>query len=169
MFFISTPYHHTKPTNVLYGVFIILILAASIAVFSIFMKGERKPNDIPITFPAGVVYMGGAVLSVDVANTPEARIRGLSGRKTLPAGRGMLFIFDSTARHGMWMKEMNFPIDIIWVGENFRIVSIMKHATPQSYPQVFRPSQGARYVIEVPSGFSAEHKIKLDDPVSFEL
>ena len=59
------------------------------------------------------------------------------------------------------MKEMNFPIDIIWLDENLKIVAIKENAMTESYPEVFTPSTPARYVLEVPAGFVQKNKISV--------
>ena len=50
-----------------------------------------------------------------------------------------------------WMKNMNFPIDIIWIDENGNIVYRVINADPSSYPKTFTPSASARYVLEIPA------------------
>lgn len=59
--------------------------------------------------------VGGEVFWLDIAATPALRAKGLSGRNGIPADGGMIFLFDIPARHAFWMKDMKFPIDIIWV------------------------------------------------------
>ena len=79
----------------------------------------------------------------------------------------MLFIFNSADNYGFWMKDMIFPIDIIWIGENKKIVYIEKNVLPESYPKNFSPNVKAMYVLEVLSGFSEKHNIKIGDEVFF--
>lgn len=106
------------------------------------------------------VVVGGVSVLVEIADTPENKQRGLSGRSSLPEGSGMLFIFDTDDEWGIWMKDMLFPIDIIWANTEGRVVGVVENASPDSYPKVFSPSRPARYVLEVPAGFAAEHKIR---------
>lgn len=94
-------------------------------------------------------------IAVMLAETPEEHARGLSGREGLDADMGMLFIFDHSEQYGFWMPDMHFPIDIIWIGEDWRIVDIMPRTTPESYPTVFKPRVPARYVLEVNAGNTA--------------
>ncbi|MAF79659.1 hypothetical protein CL629_01115 [bacterium] len=61
------------------------------------------------------VSVGENVFEAEVADSIEERSRGLSGREGLEDGRGMLFLFEYPAVQGFWMKDMKFPIDIIWV------------------------------------------------------
>src|SRR4051812_48326835 len=69
------------------------------------------------TQSAGEVVVEGKIISIEVADTPEARERGPSGRESLPQGSGVLFVFDAPATYGFWMKDMRFPIDIVWLDE----------------------------------------------------
>lgn len=91
-------------------------------------------------------------IAIEIATTSEAHKRGLSGRTLLPLGQGMLFVFDHTDIYPFWMPDMHFAIDIIWIGEDKRIVFIKEHATPESYPELFTPPAPARYVLEVADG-----------------
>ena len=59
-----------------------------------------------------MIRFGDATLSIEIADTADERIRGLSGRPSLPEGTGLLFIFDTQGLHGIWMKDMSFPIDM---------------------------------------------------------
>ncbi|OGJ37504.1 MAG: hypothetical protein A2383_00575 [Candidatus Pacebacteria bacterium RIFOXYB1_FULL_39_46] len=72
----------------------------------------------------------GKRLIVEVVNTPESRNRGLSGRERLETD-GMLFVFDRPQIIGFWMKEMKFPIDIIWLNNN-SIVGLERNIQPPS-------------------------------------
>jgi len=81
--------------------------------------------------------------------------RGLSGRAQLPSGHGMLFLFDSLSRQSMWMIEMKFPLDIVWLDENFTVVHISYNCEPcksaaecPSYSSKFR----VKYAIEMTAG-----------------
>ena len=114
------------------------------------------------------VHIGSVVIPITLVSTPELRERGLSGLKMLPEGAGMLFDMKSVGNHGIWMKEMLFSIDILWIDDSNRINTIIAHATPDSYPHVFYPSSPARYVLEVNAGFVTAQKIKVGDSVLFE-
>lgn len=80
--------------------------------------------------------------------------KGLSGRENMPDNQGMLFVFDSPAAHCFWMKDMRFPLDIIWADANKKIVTIEENVQPDTYPNSFCPDQLALYVIEVNAGVS---------------
>lgn len=52
---------------------------------------------------------------VDLAVSQKEKERGLSGRKMLPSGHGMLFVYDHKETYGFWMKDMQFPLDFLWI------------------------------------------------------
>ncbi|MEX2014012.1 MAG: DUF192 domain-containing protein, partial [Parcubacteria group bacterium] len=70
--------------------------------------------------------------------------------------------------HGFWMKDMHFAIDIVWIDENFRIVGIEKEVRPETFPQVFRPDQPIKYVLELPAGYSERHDIGVGAVVQYK-
>ena len=111
--------------------------------------------------------VGGALISVEIADTQEARVQGLSGREFFPEDAGLLFIFEEEAKHGIWMKDMLLDIDIIWLDNSFTIVSIEEDVSPNTYPKVFTPKTPARYVLEVPAGFVQKHGINIGDGAIF--
>lgn len=104
-------------------------------------------------------YVNDAPLKVAIANTPETRSKGLSGLKSLPPNHGLLFVFPENEKYGIWMKGMNFSIDIIWLNENMRVVHWEEDVRPDSYPSIFYPPTNARYVLETNVGFIADRGI----------
>ena len=63
----------------------------------------------------------------------------------------------------MWMKDMQFPIDILWLDAEYKIVFIKHVSTPETYPESFYSDVPARYVLELPAGFAREHDFKIGD------
>jgi uncharacterized membrane protein (UPF0127 family) len=115
------------------------------------------------------VSFGENTFRVEVVDTLPLRQQGLSGRDSLQSNAAMLFIFDENAEHGIWMKDMNFSIDIIWLDENRRIVNIEKNVAPSTFPEVFRPSVDARYVLEIANGQAEKNNLRLGDQAQFNL
>lgn len=141
-----------------------LILLVFFAVGFLLLK--QAPQAVRV-IDADHMKIGGVVLNIERAVTPQAHAQGLSGRKEMKDNEGMLFIFDKVGKYGFWMKDMNFPIDMIWIGDDFRVVSIQKNAQPASYPQIFGDSVDSRYVLEVISGFSEKNNLQIGDTVEF--
>ncbi len=92
----------------------------------------------------------------EVAKTGEEKARGLSFRNCLNPGSGMLFSYELPGDYCYWMKDMNFPIDMIWLDEEKRVVTIKNSVLPSTYPQSFCPDKPTRYVLEVSSGYAQQ-------------
>ena len=102
---------------------------------------------------AKVITPRGNSIDVEIADTEEKRRIGLSFRKQLLPGKGMLFIFDEKKKHSFWMKNMLIPLDILWM-DNHRIVHI-EHATPplqNQEPRTLVPDKKANFVLEIAAG-----------------
>ena len=95
--------------------------------------------------------------------TDATREKGLSGHAPLASDEGMLFVFDGPAQQNFWMKEMLFPIDMIWLDSNMRVVGAAERATPESYPTIFSSPSSTKYVLEVPAGEYAARSLMLGD------
>ena len=121
-------------------------------------RSVQKAQGQP-TLPMTTITIGTTTLQVEVATTEIETQQGLSGRPSLALGSGMLFIFDPPRVPGFWMKDMLFPLDIIFIDQKGRVVTVHKNIAPQTYPTTFRPSVPARYVLEVPAGFADTHRI----------
>lgn len=105
-------------------------------------------------------------VKIEVADSKSERERGLSGQEYIDSDQGLYFIYEDTDYHGIWMKEMKFAIDIIWISDNQEVVHIEKGIKPETFPKVFEPKIPARYVLEVGSGFVKRNGIKLGDLVT---
>ncbi len=114
------------------------------------------PETIPMTIAGVTVYAA-------VADSWPERIRGLSNTPYLPEEVVKLFVFDTAGLHAIWMKDMNYAIDIIWLDEAGKVVSLVNEAAPESYPEAFIPDAPAVYVIETVAGFVAKHEIAVGD------
>lgn len=115
------------------------------------------------------VLVGSVPVAAEVAATEEKRQQGLSGRESLAEGEGMLFVFAENGPWGIWMKGMLFSIDILFIAESGEIITVVADASPDTYPAVFSPSKDARYVLELPAGFTKKHGIAEGDMVDVGL
>lgn len=102
------------------------------------------------------VSIGNTTFKVEVADTMMSRAKGLSGRDGLDAGKGMLFLFDSAGMQGFWMKDMKFPIDIIWINGD-RVIGFAENLQPESKKTIFSltvyyPPSAVDKVLEVNAG-----------------
>ena len=64
------------------------------------------------------------------------------------------------------MKDMTFPIDIIWIDEQFRIIYIKEQVDPSTYPDTFAPDSPARFVLEMNSFFVESFQINVGDKLT---
>ena len=110
---------------------------------------------------------GDVPVTVELATTPSQQAIGLMYRKELGASAGMLFVFPDTVEHPFWMKNTVLPLDMIFLGDDRKVVGIVKDAVPfTTTPRtVGAPS---RYVLEVNAGFSARHHVASGDQATFE-
>lgn len=114
------------------------------------------------------VVVKDTVLAGYVADTSDKRTKGLSGKQFLPSGTSMLFVFDKPDLYGIWMKDMLFPLDIVWLDKNKVVVHSLSNVQPSTYPHVFYPSKQAVYVIEFRAGFLEERGVKKGDTLFFD-
>lgn len=133
-----------------------IIVVGGILFFTAERGGEDNKNTVTIK---------GYKLEVEIVRTPEEQMRGLSGRESLAENAGMLFVYEQQTTPAFWMKEMNFPIDIIWIGSDKRIVDITENLAPETFPQLFRPSAPVQYVLEVNAGWAENHTISTGDKI----
>ncbi|MBC7836544.1 DUF192 domain-containing protein [Acetobacteraceae bacterium] len=143
----------------------IALIAVALVLATVFYITE--PHDTPTIMTQLAktsVTVGSTTIEAEVASTPASRGKGLSDRASLLPGNGMLFVFEEEGSWGIWMKDMQFPIDIIWAGSNGSIITIEKNITPSTYPTAFYPeTPRAKYVLEVPAGFADEHTLAEGD------
>jgi len=131
-----------------FGVFIslfILLIGANLVVFCLKLIPIKVDN---------------AKLLVEIADTPEKKAMGLSKRKSLSKNSGVLFIFSPPQIASFWMKDMHFPIDLIFIDENCEVSEIFNNLGPESFPQVFTSKTAIKYALEVNSDFVEKHLIK---------
>ncbi|MBI5400997.1 MAG: DUF192 domain-containing protein [Candidatus Yonathbacteria bacterium] len=145
-----------------------LCIAVAILVAAMFAVPSKKISQQSSHEPASSsVLLGGQEIFVEIVDTPALQERGLSFREKLDTDTGMLFIFADAQPYGFWMKDMRFPLDIIYFDQKRKIVDVWEHADPASYPKVFTPRASAQFVLEVSAGFFAEHHLKTGN--TFEL
>jgi len=118
-----------------------------------------------------IVKIQNLEIIVDLADTPEKRSKGLSGRESLDEKEGMLFILDGKDQTPIfWMKDMLIPIDIIWINSGKivqidRAIQIPEKDTSDADLTRYSPEVSIDYVLEVNSGFSDKYELKAGDSV----
>jgi len=127
-----------------------------------------KPAVIPLTLPSG------KVLQTEVMVKDEDRAMGLMFRPSLPLDHGMLFLFEQADFHGIWMKNCKFPIDILWLDEEKKVVHLAEAVPPctaklDSDCAVYTPLRRASYVVELNAGQARREKAVVGSTIKFTL
>jgi len=109
-----------------------------------------------------------------VADIASERKKGLSELDSLPLNEGMLFVFESEGQYGIWMKDMKFAIDIIWVDKNKKIIDIEQNVAPEPGKKdnelnIYKPEGSSLYILEVNAGLSSLHSLEVGDLLELEL
>lgn len=112
-----------------------------------------------------VVKFGGKAFTIEIANTDDLREKGLSGHTPLTDTEGMLFVFPAPGKYGFWMKDMTFPIDIIWIDEQGMVVHVEHSVATSTYPTILYPTNESLYVLEIKAGQSKSLRVKNGDRV----
>jgi len=139
----------------------IALLILCIAVIGVYFYPQKIKS--PTNTCVVDIKVGNTTVHSRIAKTMKEREQGLSGTPPLLKNEGMLFVFDFPDTHGFWMKDMNYPLDIIWFDENNKISFVKKNFTPESFPRVESPTIVGSYVLEVSSGFFDMNNLNLGD------
>jgi hypothetical protein len=141
------------------GVIIVILIAINAYLFFVMPDKPSGPY----------VRVGSEVVAVDIADEPEERRQGLSGRARLGEDEGMLFVFSDKAVRSFWMPDMNFGLDMIWVKDD-RIVHITREASPGGDNPIERYSSQlpVNYVLEVNAGYAEKKGIEVGDRVEIQ-
>ncbi len=106
-------------------------------------------------------------VAVEVVRRPHALRQGLMYRDRLAAAGGMLFVYPAEDQRSFWMKNTYIPLDIVFIGDNRRIVGIVRDAQPlTTTPR--RVDAPSRFVLEVNAGFTRRHGVRTGSRVRFE-
>lgn len=136
--------------------FVALLLAILLSLYSTDQAVAPSTNDKAATGEcSGFLLEREVCFSLERVETNEARAKGLSGRDNLAPGSGMLFVFDSPAKQCIWMKDMKFNLDIVWLDESKKVTKIEKDVRPDTYPASFC-ADNTKYVIELNAGDAAK-------------
>ena len=150
----------------LYKVSLLIILLVAAGYYLV-------PKYFPLLFsqPEGNYYavtISGESFKLEVADTEEKRLKGLSGRNEMASDKGMIFIFDDVASHGIVMRGMRFPLDIIWL-RNKKVVDIADNVYPDNgfESKIYYPVIQADVVIELNAGAAEKLNLKVGDRLSW--
>lgn len=161
-----------KILHALLGISVGVLLAFAVAVFRALVYDQKNPP-----LPTTELILAGETFRVELARSVGEMALGLSGREGLAEGDGsansphggMLFIFDAPMVQSFWMKDMKFPIDIIWINGN-RIVGFAENARPETGKKpwqltIYSSPEPVDKVLEVAAGTVARLNVKVGDEV----
>jgi uncharacterized membrane protein (UPF0127 family) len=148
-----------------------------IAAVGYFYKNSDKvnqrlnPQKNTPAYNGKTVTIGDDVIKVEVARNDDQRKKGLSGRATLDAESGMIFVFEKTdVTPVFWMKDTMIPLDIVWIndGKVAKIdanVPVPKEGASDNELPRYSSSVPVDYVLEVNAGYTGARGISVGDSV----
>ena len=152
---------------------ILAVLGLGVFVFYSSLEGgaeQSEAEDVVKNWERRDVILakiGSHAFRLRVARTERERAQGLGGVAALVQNEGMLFTFQNDGLHGIWMKDMRIPIDILWLSNDFQIVDFAEKVSPDSFPRIFTPTTPARFVVELPAGAKKASGVAAGDAVQF--
>ena len=158
----------TTRAQVLIPIFIAAVIVGAAGLLS--LPSESKLESVE--FPMGTIKVDDVPLQVQIADTEPRRIRGLMFQDQLPYDQGMIFVFERSGLHSIWMLNMQFSLDMIWFDQDGKVVHIEKDVPPCKTAleiascQSVIPEDEAVYVLEVTSGFIDQNNITKDSVFS---
>jgi len=107
----------------------------------------------------------------EVAKTPWAKTKGLMFRASLKEGEGLLLEFSGETKPSIWMPFMRFPLDLVFIDGEKRVVDIKANVKPMSRNlktwKLYVPKEKCRWVLEVNAGKTSETKTSTGDALDF--
>ena len=134
-----------------------------------YLASQPAKSQQPVS--QGNLKVGNALINVDVANTQEKRVKGLSGIDSIPKNYGLLFVLEKVDTHKFWMKGVKFPLDFIWIRGD-TVVDITPNVQPPTSDQsdnllpVYQSKEPVDKVLEVSAGAVLANNIKVGDKVA---
>ena len=118
------------------------------------------------------VTVKGFELNADIPTTSELMAKGLAVKNQLKENEAMLFVFEESAKRSFWMKDMKFPIDIIWLDSDGNVVHIEQNLQPCVSVLIctsYSPNIESQYVLETVAGFTQRHNVSVGTDIDFKL
>ncbi|MBI2405710.1 DUF192 domain-containing protein [Candidatus Microgenomates bacterium] len=150
-----------KQILLLFGLLVAMILVAAWLTRGGFKLQLQSENTMKV---------GDTTLTVEIADTPEAHEKGLSGKDSLGESEGMLFVMTADTTPSFWMRDMRFAVDILWINDGK--VTQMTESAPVPSPGAsldalprYTSSVPIDYVLEVNAGWARAHNITVGTPV----
>jgi len=121
-----------------------------------------EPAVCPIGLPMRQVQVHGQTLWVEIAESDDALLCGLSKRDSLPPDHGMLFVMPRVMPMSFWMRNTHMPLSIAFLDAQGRILDIQS-MVPDRTDILYRSPGPVRYAVEVNLGWFASHGVNVGD------
>lgn len=110
------------------------------------------------------------MIATEVVSTPEGMRVGLQSRDALMPGAGLLFVHKQLGLHHYWTYRVLFPIDIVWIGANGRIVDIRSNVPPcgELPCPSYGPAHPSRFVLELGAGEAERNGMRIGQRLEME-
>ncbi len=148
------------------------ISALFVILITIVIVALSAQNYLKTRSKTPIATINNHIFKLEIAKTPKEKEMGLSAKKTLEKDFGMLFPFEKPGYYSFWMKDMKFPIDIIYI-RNDHIVTIHKNVKPPKNPNdrllLYNSKEPADTVLEINAGLSEKYNFKESNEVKLSL
>ncbi len=145
---------------------LLFLISLVVAIF------QKNPSIFKLNFTkTASATINKQTFSILVAKTSKEKQIGLSEKKSLPQNEGMLFPFEKPEFYSFWMKNMKFPIDIIFINKNHIVTVYQNVQPPKSKDEnliIYKPEEPVNTVLEINAGLSKKYNIKKGDEVKTE-
>jgi uncharacterized membrane protein (UPF0127 family) len=152
---------HTEGLQPPYRAFAAGSIVVAVLTFTLWALVEQRQSSarfIELVMPTGVIR-------VEVADAAKTRAKGLSNRDTVKAD-GMLLEWSAAGRHAIWMDQMRFALDLVWLDQKGRVLAVLADVAPcvQQPCPVYEPpgTAGSVAVLELPAGHATRYGLTLD-------
>jgi uncharacterized membrane protein (UPF0127 family) len=137
---------------------IVIVLILSFLAFNYFLPKNPKAE------------INGQVFSLYLARSSQEQATGLAKYTKIEQNQGMLFLFKRTDNYSFWMKDMRFPIDIIFIRGD-RVVTVFQNVpvSPNNNLPVYTTKTKADKVLEINAGLAEKYNIKIGTEVRISL
>ncbi|MEI6529002.1 MAG: DUF192 domain-containing protein [Candidatus Falkowbacteria bacterium] len=142
-------------------ILLVLIVFIFIVIYSTFRVTNKNINT------KYSVRINNIKIAIEVASSPLQQYLGLSNRESLCPNCGMLFIFKDKEEQIFVMRDMKFPLDIVFIDDN-KIINIENNLVPEGDKpkMLYKSLTPSNRVLELPGGFCEQNKIKAGDAVN---
>jgi uncharacterized membrane protein (UPF0127 family) len=162
------------PRLIIGGIVLLAIVAGALLIGGGEPKSKPKVADNTVQTACGpyrndkAVTIGSTDIKAEVPKNSTEFAKGLGGRPCILPDQGMLFAFAKPGHYAFWMKDMKFPIDIIWIGADHKVAAMEINESPSTYPDKFiNKDRLAQYVLELKANRSTELGLTLGSVVNF--